>query len=410
MEFLSSDYILTCDNDFRILKDATIVFDNKIIAIDTNENIQKLYPNENIQYLGTNSIIMPGLINAHVHLEFSANKTTLSYGNFVKWLFSIIEHREDLITNATKEVIDNELKKMIKTGTTTIGAISSYGFDMNSCVESALNVVYFTEALGSKADMIDTLYLDFQEKLNSAISNTNSRFIPAIAIHSPYSTHPFLIREILKIANEKDLAISSHYMESKAENDWLNYNKGEFTSFFNDFLGQKVAVTTSREYLDIFKNQKNLSFTHCVEANKNELSQIKNLNASIIHCVNSNRLLNNTKLNLNNIDNINLAIGTDGLSSNTSLSMFEELKNALFMHSDINIDTLAQKLLLAATRGGAIALGLKNTGILKVGFDADIITFNSADKILNIATLAQNIILHTKRVKNNYIKGKNELR
>ena len=405
MEFLSANWIVTCNNEFTIHKDSTIVFDKTIIEIDTNENIQIKYPDAHIQYQGINSVIMPGLINAHVHLEFSANKTTLSYGNFVKWLFSVIEHREDLISNATKEVIDNELKNMIKTGTTTIGAISSYGFDMESCKQSALNVVYFTEALGSKADMIDTLYLDFKEKLNSAIASKDDKFTPAIAIHSPYSTHPFLIREILKIAKEKDLAISSHYMESKAENDWLNYNKGEFTGFFNDFLNQSVAVTTSREFLDIFKNYKNLSFTHCVQANKKELEQIKKLNASIIHCINSNRLLNNTKLDLNNIDGINLAIGTDGLSSNTSLNMFEELRNALFMHSNIDINVLSKKLLQAATIGGAKALGLNNTGSLEKNKDADIIVFHLKDKIQNEDTLIQNILLHTKRVKKTYIKG-----
>ena len=409
MEFLSANWIVTCNNEFTIHKDSTIVFDKTIIEIDTNENIQTKYPDAHIQYQGINSVIMPGLINAHVHLEFSANKTTLSYGNFVKWLFSVIEHREDLISNATKEVIDNELKKMIKTGTTTIGAISSYGFDMDSCKQSALNVVYFTEALGSKADMIDTLYLDFKEKLNSAIAYKDERFTPAIAIHSPYSTHPFLIREILKIAKEKDLAISSHYMESKAENDWLNYNKGEFTGFFNDFLNQSVAVTTSREFLDIFKNYKNLSFTHCVQANKKELEQIKKLNASIIHCINSNRLLNNTKLDLNNIEGINLAIGTDGLSSNTSLNMFEELRNALFMHSNIDINILSKKLLQAATIGGAKALGLNNTGSLEKNKDADIIVFHLKDKIQNEDTLIQNILLHPKRVKKTYIKGTNAI-
>jgi cytosine/adenosine deaminase-related metal-dependent hydrolase len=409
MEFLSADWIITCDKEFTIHKDSTIVFDEKIIQIDTNEKIQEKYPDVHIQYQGVNSVIMPGFINAHVHLEFSANKTTLSYGNFVKWLFSVIEHREDLISNATKELIDKELKNMIRNGTTTIGAISSYGFDMDSCKQSDLNVVYFTEALGSKSDMIDTLFLDFKEKLNSAISLKDDKFIPAVAIHSPYSTHPFLVREILKIAKDKDLAISSHFMESKAENDWLNYSKGEFTTFFNNFLNQKTSLCKPYEFLNLFKNHTNLSFTHCVQANKDEIKQIKDLNATIIHCVNSNRLLNNTKLDLNNLDNINLAIGTDGLSSNNSLNMFDELRNALFMHCDIDIDLLAQKLLIAATAGGAIALGLKNKGSLDINNDADLITFNLQDKVINQETLAQNIILHIKRSRKTYIKGKNAI-
>ena len=409
MQFLSANYIITCDNEFKIYKDSTIVFDEKIIDIDSNDNIQKKYPDEHIQYQGKNSVIMPGLINSHVHLEFSANKTTLSYGNFITWLFSVIENREDLIQNATHELIQNELKKMIKGGTTSIGAISSYGFDINACINSALNIVYFTEILGSKADMIDTLFLDFQEKLNLALSNQKDNFIPAIAIHSPYSTHPFLIREVLKLAKKKSLSISAHYQESKAENDWLNYNKGEFSSFFKNILNQNVAVTTSREFLDLFKNQKNLSFTHCVQANKNELKQIKDLNASIIHCPNSNRLLTNSKLDLNNLENINLSIGTDGLSSNISLNMFDELRNAFFIHSNINTNILAKKLILAATIGGAKTLGLNNKGILEKNKDSDIIVFNLKGQIKNEDDLLTHIILHTKFVKKTFIKGNNEL-
>ena len=52
------------------------------------------YPNIEHKYCGKDSVLMPGLINAHVHVEFSANKTDLSYGDFINWLYSVIENRE----------------------------------------------------------------------------------------------------------------------------------------------------------------------------------------------------------------------------------------------------------------------------------------------------------------------------
>jgi len=408
MKFLHSDWIITCDDNFNIIQNGAIVFDKHIIDIGNFDEIQAKYPNQTFTYLKPNSVIMPGLINSHIHLEFSANKTTLKYGNFVQWLFSVIQNREILIENATEELIDNKLQDMIKNGTTTIGAISSYGFDMNSCIKTPLNVVYFTEVLGSQAAMIDTLFLDFQEKLKTAQSNKNEKFTPAIAIHSPYSTHPFLIREVLKIAKEQNLCVSAHFQESKAENDWLNYSKGEFEPFFKDMLKQETSLQKPNEFLNQFKNIKNLSFTHCVEANKNELNQIKQLNATIIHCPNSNKLLTNKALNLNYIDNINLAIGTDGLSSNYTLNMFDEIRNSFFIHTNIPNKLLAQKLLTSATNGGAKALGT-NSGILAINKDADIISFNLPDKIENQEDLAIAVILHTTKVNNTYIKGQNEL-
>ncbi|MGB5867570.1 MAG: aminofutalosine deaminase family hydrolase, partial [Arcobacteraceae bacterium] len=289
MKFISAKWLLTCNNEFTIIENGAIAFDEKIIDIGTIDEFEIKYKNETIEYLGENSVLMPGLINSHVHLEFSANKTTLQYGNFVKWLFSVMQNREELIEKATKELIDQELNNMIENGTTTIGAISSYGFDMDSCVESPLNVVYFTEILGSKPDMIDTLFVDFQEKLKSAVAHTKENFIPAIAVHSPYSTHPFLIREVLKIARERKMPVSAHFQESKAENDWLTHSNGECESFFKDMRDQHNSLAKPSEFLDQFKNIENLSFTHCVEANQKELEQIKDLGATITHCPNSNR-------------------------------------------------------------------------------------------------------------------------
>lgn len=408
MKFISADWLLTCDNEFKIIKNGTIAFDEKIRNIGTIEEFQTKYKNETIEYLGENSVLMPGLINTHVHLEFSANKTTLQYGNFVKWLFSVIENREEVIEKATKELIDNELKKMISNGTTTIGAISSYGFDLESCVQTALNVVYFTEVLGSKSDMIDTLFLDFKEKLKVAIAQSSEKFIPGVAIHSPYSTHPFLIREALKLSKESNMPVSAHFQESKAENDWLNYSQGEFEVFFKDMLDQHASFTKPSDFLNQFKNINNLSFTHCVEANKKELQQIKDLGATITHCPNSNRLLNNSLLNISYLKDIPLAMGTDGLSSNNTLNMFEEIKNAFFMHTNLNTNQLATKLITAATQGGAKALGLKK-GILEKNYDADIISFNLPGECKNQDDLATAIILHTTNTKRTYIKGTDEL-
>lgn len=408
MKFISAKWLLTCDNEFKIIENGAIAFDEKIIDIGTIDEFEIKYKNETIEYLGENSVLMPGLINSHVHLEFSANKTTLQYGNFVKWLFSVMQNREELIEKATKELIDQELNNMIENGTTTIGAISSYGFDMDSCVESPLNVVYFTEILGSKPDMIDTLFVDFQEKLKSAVVQKKENFIPAIAVHSPYSTHPFLIREVLKIARERKMPVSAHFQESKAENDWLNHSNGEFESFFKDMLDQHQSLAKPSEFLDQFKNIENLSFTHCVEANQKELEQIKDLGATITHCPNSNRLLNNTILNMSYLENIPLAMGTDGLSSNNTLNMFEEIKNALFMHTNLDPNHLAKKLLTAATSGGAKAFGLKK-GILEKDYDADIISFNLPDECKNQDDLPTAIVLHSSKTTHTYIKGIDEL-
>ncbi len=404
MKILSAKWVLTCDENNSIIKNGAVVFNEKIIDIDSLENIQKKYPDLEVEESKENSVLMPGLINSHVHLEFSANSTTLKYGNFMNWLNSVIKNRDALIEKATTKLISTKLDRMKKTGTTSIGAISSYSFDLEACIKSPINTVFFCEVIGTKMDMVDTLFADFKSRLEGAKQSTSKNFIPAVAIHSPYSVHPFLVRESLRLAKEENFAVSSHFLESPEEFEWLHKDQGLFIDFFKNFLGQDKAVTKPMEFLNNFSNVNNLSFTHCVEASDADLEKIKSLGASINHCVTSNRVLNNTKLDISKLDDINLTIGTDGLSSNNSLSMFDELRNALMMHTDININSLATKLLKAATVNGAKALGL-NKGVLQKDLDADIISFTLPDNIEENEDLAMHIILHTKFVDKTIIGG-----
>lgn len=405
MKIIKASYIVTIDENFNIIEDGAVVFDEKIIEVSKASIILEKYPNIEVIELDKNSVLMPGLVNSHIHLEFSSNKTTLKYANFYSWLNSVIKYRDKLIEKANSSLITQELNKMLKTGTTTIGAISSYSFDLEACLKSPINKLFFCEVIGSKADMIDTLFADFKARLKEASKYNSKNFKAAVAIHSPYSVHPFLIREVLKIAKEQDLPVTSHFLESKEEKEWLLKDSGSFVDFFKNFLNQTKANSKPLEFLNLFKNVKNLSFTHCVEATKDELDLIKDLNATINHCVVSNRVLNNTRLDLEKLDGIEFSIGTDGLSSNNSLSMFDELRSCLLAHYEQNAIKFSKTLLHSATVNGAKALGFESKGRIKEGFDADIIGFTLPDKIEDIEDIYMHIILHTKYVSKVVIGG-----
>src|SRR5574344_1286877 len=406
MKILKAKYLLTFDENFKVIKDGAVVFDDKILEVATYSYIKRKYAHLEVVDLGANSVLMPGLINSHLHLEFSANKTTLKYGNFYDWLNSVIKYREPLINKAKTSLIKKELDNILRSGTTTIGAISSYSFDLEAVLKSPINKVFFCEVIGSKADMIDTLFTDFKARLKQAQKHNSKNFEAGIAIHSPYSVHPFLIREVLNIAKSENLAVSSHFMESKEEKEWLNKDEGSFVEFFKNFLNQTKATAKPLEFLNLFKNVEKLSFTHCVEDNSEEVEKIKELNATINQCAVSNRFLNNTRLDIEKLSDISFSIGTDGLSSNNSLSMFDELRSALNIHYEKNIIKFSKTLLDAATNGGAKALGYeKSKGKISSGFDADLICFKLPAKIEDIEDIYMHIILHTKYVDKSIIGG-----
>ena len=395
---LKADYILTMDKNFTILKDAEIIFEDKIIEIRKSSKKDGVY-------LGKNSVIMPALINTHTHLEFSSNKTKLNYGDFITWLESVILNREELFFNCKVNCYKEAIEEMKKSGICAFGEISSSGDDLKYLKNSPLKVVYFNEIIGTNPAIVDAMYNDFLNRLNESLKFQNEKFKVGVSIHSPYSVHPILMDKVINKAKELNLPIQAHFMESKAERIWLDKGDGEFKIFFEKNFPNAKPLIKPIEFIEKFKNT-NTTFIHCVYANDKELQKISEINASITHCPISNRLLNVGKLDLEKVKNysINYSVATDGLSSNYSLNLFKEIRAALLIHTDLNLKYLAKDLLKAVTINAAKELNLNN-GSLEVGKDADLITFKLPQKVENLDYLPIQIILHTNEVENLFING-----
>lgn len=399
MTILLADAIFTPDT---LLRDYGIVFERTIIAIAPNEELRNQY-GEMCEELGSGSVIMSGLINSHVHLEFSANRSQLTYGGFMPWLSSVIAKRDELVNECDSECMKHVTQTMLDNGITAFGAVSSYGFDLEACATAAQKVVYFNELIGSDPLMADALYKDFQERLFASAQIQRNGFYPSIAIHSPYSVHRVLIKKALKYAHENAIRVTAHLLESPAERQWLDENSGDFQPFFQNFLKQNSAANTALEFLSYFKEVPTL-FTHAICASEKELHLIKEGDHTIIHCPVSNRLLGNGVLDLEDLEtkNIRWVCGTDGLSSNYTLDLFEEMKTALFMHPNLPLLSLAKQLWKSVTVDAAEALRL-NCGTIAPNYDADLLVTRLEYEIND--QLPIHLLLRPPHIESVYIVG-----
>lgn len=401
MQIITPHFIYLRD---RISTNLSVAFDKTIEKIAPFDELIELYPDAKVTTLRENSLLMPGLINAHVHIEFSANKTELSYGDFMTWLYSVIENREDLINNCGVDCMSKAIDKMLESGITTFGAISSHGMDLDACANAKQNVIYFNELIGSQATMADALFTDFLSRLDASKSIKREGFFPAVAIHSPYSVHPILIKKALEIVKNENLKLTAHFMESIAERNWLDDSSGDFQDFFQNLLKQDKNVCDSHEFLEYFNNHKTL-LTHVTNATEDELNTIADNKHIVIHCPISNRLLGNPTLNIKELNekNIKWIVATDGLSSNYKLDLFEEMKVSLFMHSNAPLLEFAKALLDGVTINAAKALGI-NAGEISEGKNADMIVLDLDAEPTK--ELAIHLILHRYNISKVYINGK----
>ncbi len=401
MNIIVTDYIYTTEG-FR--KDLAVAFTELIEEIDSLDVLTQKYPGANVIRTEPNSILYPGFINTHVHLEFSANKTSLKYGSFMPWLDSVIEHREDLVGECDNAVMTHECEAMLRSGITTFGAISSFGNELEVCEKTPQRVVFFNELIGSNAMYADMLYGDFMERVKASMScEKASRITPAVAIHSPYSVHPVILQKAVTVAKQNKLPLSAHFLESQAEREWLEKGEGELKGFFEKYFNTSTPVTNIQEFMYAFDTYPT-HFTHCVQANKVELDYLTQMGHSIAHCPRSNRYLGCGRLAIEALD-LPYSLATDGLSSNDSLSILDELRAALMLHNDIPIQELALRLLQTVTTDAADILGL-NCGKIAVDKLADFAVITLPETPKREEELALWTVLHTKEVSEVYIEGK----
>ena len=402
MKILAADYVYI-DAEYR--KDFAVVFGDRIIEAAPYTEIIEKYRDAELLEQTENSVLYPGFINTHTHLEFTANRTSLEYGSFLPWLYSVIADRGHLTEQCNTETMLEACNEMLKSGITAFGAISSMGLDLEACKAAPQRVIYFNELIGSDPNKTDEIYESYMKRYDLSAKQADDRLVPAIAIHSPYSVQPSIRKRAVEFAKTNKLPLTTHFLESQAEREWLDHSDGEFKAFFENFFNQSKALSSIDEYLSEFDGYPT-HFVHCVQASDKELEKIAREKHTIAHCPRSNRLLGCGRLALDKVVELNISysIATDGLSSNYSLNIFDELRAALMMHSDSDLHSLSKKLIESVTYKAADAIKLES-GRIEKGYPADFALIELPEKPKIEKDIALWTILFTEKAKQVFIDG-----
>lgn len=408
-QILGASLGFMCDESFSIQRNiGVVVKKGKITQVGEYQALCREFSDLKHEFFD-GCVLLPAFVNAHLHFEFSGNAVSFTYGDFGAWLDSVIANRDVLLGMDTldKHICDC-IDECLRSGVGIVGAVSSYGYDLKMLAQSPLRVVFFNEAIGSNPSAIDTLYRNFCVRLEESQSYASSSFIPAVALHSPYSLHHIFAKRVVEIARRLDSPMSVHFLESIYEREWLENASGYFYKFFTQIfqLPNPKPFYTITNFLEFFSDIKNAIFVHCLQARDKELEFLKQNTFSIVTCPRSNRLLCNDYLDLQNPNLPNVALGTDGKSSNNNLNMLEELRTALFGYKSSDLESLAKKLLLFATSNGAKALDIQS-GEIKVGKNADLALFHIPElsNLHNPSQIPLHFILQAKSAHRVYIDG-----
>lgn len=352
---------------------------------------------------GRGGILMPGLINCHTHIPMVAMRGYGDGNNLQDWLQKFIypvEAKWD--QRAIRACTDLGLMEMIASGTTCFADMYMHARVIGQAVADAgisanlsCGGLFFGETF-SPAACADCGY---QEMLvNTWHGYDDGRIQIDASLHAEYTSPPGLWEWTADFARRNGLGMHVHISETQFEHDGCLERWGK----------TPIQVLSDHGVFDV----RSIA-AHCVCTTPEDWAIMAQKGITAVHNPCSNLKLGSGVAPVGRLlkAGVNVALGTDGVSSNNTTDMFEDMKIAAILQNGVLRDPLALVSMDAvemATVNGAKALG-RDTGAIVPGLWADLILLDAdAPNLIPCHDAANNIAYaaHGSNVMLNMCRGK----
>ena len=310
--------------------------------------------------------ILPGLVNAHAHLELSWMRGQVPRGaSMPEWAAALIALRRGTTIDPVP-AIQQAIVEATASGTVLIGDVANTDATSGPLAASGLSAVIFRELIGFRVDDPAPVIADAQGQLDALPPSARTR--ATLAPHAPSSVSPALLRALGGRAPDAPLSI--HLGESKAEIEFLDSGHGPWRAVLEsvgawnptwqapgcgpvEYL-QRLGVLSAR-----------LLAVHGVRLTNAELTRLADARATIVTCPRSNAWTGAGEPPIERFyeSGVRVAIGTDSLASVESLSIFDEMAAMRRLAPGV----AAGRIIRSATLDGAAALGFDDLGSIAPG-------------------------------------------
>jgi cytosine/adenosine deaminase-related metal-dependent hydrolase len=323
------------------------------------------------------SVILPGLVNAHTHLEYDVY---VGFGDglgFAEWIGLHVQRKQRIDLEDMEAIARLGALSCLRSGITTVGDCSFSGAAATACAELGLRGTIYLEVFGETDEPIRERFEPMRERIAESLSD-DVRL--GISPHAPYTCTVELYRACVELG----LPIATHFAESESETEFLRTGGGAWQSFA-EMLVPPPGTTGIRALAEAGLLDSNVLAAHCVKADEEEIALLAEHDVAVAHCPRSNAILGCGVAPLHELREagIRVCIATDSPASTPSVDIFDEMRAAIFgaRAREGRPDALtAADALELATLGGARALGLEDSlGSLVPGKQADLTVLSLGD-------------------------------
>lgn len=338
--------------------DGFVCIDNNGVVIETGKLENREEADE--YYEG---ILMPGFVNSHCHIELSHLKGVFEQATgMAGFIRQINKLRHSAGESERREMIAKQMENLYESGVSAMADISNCNESFSAKASSKIYTRTFLEVFGTEAADCQSI-IQGVVKLKDEAAEAGIDAAPTP--HSCYTMSPELLESSIR-EGFKSGFISYHNQESMEEEELLISGTGELAKEYKGrglSLPKVTGESSLLYFIDIFRKvcpngtDTNILLVHNTFTNRRSIESALKFfkNPFWVLCPMSNLFIHRAlpPVSLLISSGAQLALGTDSLSSNTTLSMVEEIKTIHKYFPEIELG----EILKWATINGARALG-----------------------------------------------------
>jgi 5-methylthioadenosine/S-adenosylhomocysteine deaminase len=330
------------------------------------------------------SVLLPGLVNVHTHLELTAMRGLLEDLPFRRWIVRLTRARQGAMTpERARAAARVGIAEGVLAGITTFGDASDAGHSLEALQSMGARGIVFQEVFGPDPAQCAEALAGLRERVEALQSRASDLVTVGVSPHAPYTVSDDLFVATARLARAASLPMSIHISESQAEWDYVVRATGPFAEGLQErgiAVGPRGASPIALlDRLEVLHQRPLL--VHLVNASSEDLALVAARACPIAHCPASNAKLGHGVAPVTDLQElgVTVALGTDSVASSNRMDLLDEARLAV-LHQRARakvVDTpSAAQALAMATIEGARALGLeRRIGSLEPGKDADLAAF-----------------------------------
>jgi aminodeoxyfutalosine deaminase len=325
----AAPWVLTGEPGRPPLRDAAVVLDGagRVLAVGPDGELRRRF--SQASWRTERAILLPGLVNAHVHLELSALRgQTRSGAGFGPWVASMMEARARLAPEQDADAIEAGVSELLRAGTVAVGEVTNSLAAVPALASAPLLGRVFHEVFGSRREAGEVMLAEAQRaRASLAAWPANLSYVPSP--HTVFTLHPDVLRQILELAHGQRTSL--HLSEHAAERAYLRDGGGPFAEFLRarglpaaDWPPPGLSPVEYAAQLGALGPD--VIAVHLCATTRAELALVAERGAPVVLCPRSNLFIELKLPPLFDMLELGLrpGLGTDSLASNTSLDVLAE--------------------------------------------------------------------------------------